>query len=188
MKITRRNMIALALAAGPVAALTPARAAGTRVSVTLWDRGPMSMQMLSGMKGLGFGMHHGEGFRHGPAMMGGQAAKGMMGNGMGPMGIDATPDKVPAGAVTFEVRNDSAGIVHEMIVAPLPKDGAELPFGEAEDEVDEDAAGSLGEVSELDPGESGSLTRTLAPGEYILFCNVPGHYRLGMWTTLTVTG
>jgi uncharacterized cupredoxin-like copper-binding protein len=52
--------------------------------------------------------------------------------------------------------------------------------------VNEDAAGHLGEVSELDPGQSGSLSMKLDPGTYMLFCNVPGHYMAGMWTTITV--
>jgi uncharacterized cupredoxin-like copper-binding protein len=56
----------------------------------------------------------------------------------------------------------------------------------AESRVNEDAAGHLGEVSELDPGQSGSLSMKLDPGTYMLFCNVPGHYMAGMWTTITV--
>ena len=43
------------------------------------------------------------------------------------------------------------------------------------------------EVSELDPGASGSLTVALQPGKYLLICNVPGHYASGMWTEFTVT-
>ena len=50
----------------------------------------------------------------------------------------------------------------------------------------EDAAGHLGEVSELDPGKSGSLSMKLDPGTYMLLCNVAGHYMAGMWTTITV--
>jgi uncharacterized cupredoxin-like copper-binding protein len=44
----------------------------------------------------------------------------------------------------------------------------------------------MGEVSELDPGKSGSLTLTLDAGTYMLFCNLPGHYMAGMWTFVTV--
>ena len=61
-----------------------------------------------------------------------------------------------------------------------------LPYIAAESEVDEDGIGDLGEVSELEPGKSGSLTLNLRPGKYVLFCNVPGHYMGGMWTLLTV--
>jgi len=43
-------------------------------------------------------------------------------------------------------------------------------------------------VSELAPGKSGVLRIALKPGKYILYCNAPGHYALGMWTEITVTG
>jgi uncharacterized cupredoxin-like copper-binding protein len=28
----------------------------------------------------------------------------------------------------------------------------------------------------------------MQPGTYILYCNIAGHYAMGMWTLLTVTG
>jgi len=43
-------------------------------------------------------------------------------------------------------------------------------------------------VSELEPGQSGSLTIAMKPGKYILFCNIPGHYVMGMWAILEITG
>ncbi len=59
-------------------------------------------------------------------------------------------------------------------------------YDETMQKVDEDAAGHLGEVAELEPGASGSLTLTMKPGTYILYCNIPGHYAAGMWTLFTV--
>jgi uncharacterized cupredoxin-like copper-binding protein len=59
-----------------------------------------------------------------------------------------------------------------------------------------DETGSLGEASRtggegagegIVPGASGWLTITLAPGQYELVCNLPGHYTAGMHTQLTVT-
>jgi uncharacterized cupredoxin-like copper-binding protein len=44
-----------------------------------------------------------------------------------------------------------------------------------------------GEVSELNPGATGSLTVALKPGRYLLICNVPGHFASGMWTEFEVT-
>jgi uncharacterized cupredoxin-like copper-binding protein len=46
---------------------------------------------------------------------------------------------------------------------------------------------TLGEVSDLDPGKEGKLTINLKPGEYLLFCNMKGHYQAGMLAHLTVT-
>ena len=68
------------------------------------------------------------------------------------------------------------------------KDASEtLPYLNTENRVDEEHGSHLGEVSELDPGQSGALTITLKPGMYALFCNIPQHYMDGMWTLLTVT-
>lgn len=102
------------------------------------------------------------------------------------MSIEIDQASVTAGKVTFEVTNDSKEIVHEMLVSPISGPDAMLPFVDAENRVDEEASGDLGEVSELEPGKSGSLSLDLKPGLYVLFCNVPGHYGAGMWTTLVV--
>lgn len=69
---------------------------------------------------------------------------------------------------------------------PINNDRAGLPYNKAENKVIEDDAGHLGEVAELEPGQNGALTLTLKPGQYILYCNIPGHYALGMWTLFTV--
>lgn len=99
--------------------------------------------------------------------------------------ITADQKTVPAGEVTFQVSNDSKQLVHEMIVSAIGDTTKPLPYLENENRADEDNAGDLGEVSELDPGKGGSLTITLKPGTYLLYCNVPGHYMSGMWTTIT---
>ena len=138
--------------------------ANSSVTVKLWDKGG-TMDMSKNM-GMGMGMH------------------GNM--TMAVMGIKATPAVLPQGKVTFKVTNISTTIIHEMLVAPIANAAAVLPFIEAENRADETKAGDLGEVSELDPGKSGELSIVLKPGLYILFCNVPGHYAAGMWTTVTV--
>jgi uncharacterized cupredoxin-like copper-binding protein len=105
---------------------------------------------------------------------------------MAPMAIKLDKTIVNAGKVTFVVKNVSQETIHEMLVAPIKDKDTVLAFVEAENKVDEEKSGDLGEVSELDPGKSGSLTLDLKPGLYVLYCNVPGHYSVGMWTTLTV--
>ena len=105
---------------------------------------------------------------------------------MAVMHVSADKTEVPAGEVTFTVTNQSKEIVHEMLVVKVADTGKPLPYVEDESRVDEDAAGHLGEVSELDPGGSGSLTLTLDKGTYMLFCNIPGHYAAGMWTLVKV--
>ena len=159
-KISMSCVIAVAF----VAPLSAPAFADAVVKVTLLDKGG-EMDMSKNM-GLGMGM------------------KGDM--KMSPMSIEINPKTVPVGKVTFRVTNKSNAVVHEMIVAAVKNENFVLPYKEAENRADEDKAGDLGEVSELDPGKSGSLIVEMKPGTYLLYCNVPGHYMMGMWTTLNV--
>ncbi|QKC83936.1 plastocyanin/azurin family copper-binding protein [Mesorhizobium sp. NZP2077] len=106
---------------------------------------------------------------------------------MATMRIKLDQTVVSAGKISFEVQNSSKDTVHEMIVVPVsdPKKTT-LPYVPNENRVNEDAAGHLGEVSELDPGKTGSLTLDLKPGNYAVFCNIPGHFMNGMWATILV--
>jgi len=171
MKITRRNLLVLVSGIVAAGAVTPSFAAGTVVNVSLWDKGPNSMDMLGEGKMMGFGM----------GMMAGKMKNEMM-------GISLDVQEVAAGDVTFEAVNNSKDFVHEMIIIPAPASGKPLPYNKDMERVEEETAGSLGEVSELDPGKKGALRVELKPGKYILLCNVPGHYALGMWTVINVTG
>ena len=165
--ISRRNTSALAAGLFAFLAGTAAVSAETTVKVSLWDKGPDSVMMDDAhMKMMGK-MH--------------------MDMAMVTMGIKLDVPSVPAGTVTFDVTNDSKGIIHEMILSPLKSDQAELPYIADENRVDEETAGHLGEVSELDAGKGGSLIVDLTPGSYILYCNIPGHFIDGMWTVLKVT-
>ena len=103
------------------------------------------------------------------------------------MGITLDQQAVPAGKITFKLANDSRGMYHEMVVAPLPEGVAELPFDTTENRIVEAEAQALGEGPELAPRTRGEVTLELAAGTYVLFCNLPGHFASGMWTLLTVT-
>jgi uncharacterized cupredoxin-like copper-binding protein len=88
---------------------------------------------------------------------------------------------VKAGAVTFTMRN-AGKVAHEMIVLKTSKaPGSLAGTGSSASEK-----GSLGEISGIKPGKSGKLTLTLKPGKYVLFCNLPGHYKSGQFTGFTV--
>ena len=157
---------ALAAAAISIAAfVTPALADAT-IKVKLADiGGMMDMSKMLEMK-MGMGMH---GDMH-----------------MAMMSIEADQVSVPAGRVTFDVTNESKETIHEMLISPIAGLDVTLPYSAAESRVDEKASGELGEVEELEPGKSGSLTLELKPGLYVLFCNIPGHFNAGMWTTIEV--
>jgi uncharacterized cupredoxin-like copper-binding protein len=101
------------------------------------------------------------------------------------MRIVATPQTVKPGRVTLHAINESKIQVHEVIVTR--DDGTRpLPMDAKQDRVIEKRVHPLGEIGDLAPGKSGTLTVKLKPGTYVLFCNEPGHYHDGMATTLTV--
>lgn len=159
VKLAAPCLLALALAA------PGAFAAVTTIKVKLADVGG-TMDMSKGM-GLGIGM-------------GGDMKKATM-------SVEVDKTTVKAGKVTFNVTNISKETVHELIVSPITDTSETLPYINNENRVDEEHGSHLGEVSELEPGQSGALTVTLKPGMYALFCNIPNHYMDGMWTLLTVT-
>ncbi len=159
MKIGMK-LSALGLVAGLVLLGNSAMAEET-INVSLWDR-----------PGVAMSMGHAMGRNADPATAS--------------MGITVDMANVAAGEVTFNVTNSSANMIHEMVVVPLAAPGAPLPYDATAMMVDEDAAGAIGEVAELDPGATGTVTLHLDPGTYALICNVPGHYAGGMWTTITV--
>jgi uncharacterized cupredoxin-like copper-binding protein len=111
----------------------------------------------------------------------------LTGEGTGKMGIAPDQSTLQAGRVTFAVKNDATTESHEMLVVKLPSADAELPYDAAKQRVVEGKVKKLGEVSDLKPGASKTMTLTLTPGTYKLICNVKGHYMAGMSALLTVT-
>lgn len=150
---------AILIGAAPVAA-----SATTLVKVELWDKGAgmaMPSDQIYGTPGV-------------------DSSKASM-------GVKLSRASAPAGVVMFVVTNSSKVMQHEMIVMALADAAKPLPYIDADARVDEDKAGDKGEVSELETGKTGTLSVTLAPGKYLLICNVPNHFAAGMWTTFTVT-
>ena len=98
-----------------------------------------------------------------------------------------TPDKtsVPSGGETF-VATNAGTVKHELVVikTDLAPDSLKL----SGDEVDEKASGQkIGEIEEFSPGKTERATFNLQPGKYVLFCNIPDHYRQGVRTGFEVT-
>ena len=107
---------------------------------------------------------------------------------MATMGITVDKPEIPAGEVTFAVINDSQEFYHSLAIAPVADVATALPYLSDKMMVDEAAAGTVARGKELRPHDSGSVKVALQPGTYILFCNVGGHYVMGMWTLITVKG
>jgi uncharacterized cupredoxin-like copper-binding protein len=97
--------------------------------------------------------------------------------------ITIDPEAVPAGNVTFDVTNDGS-MVHEIEV--FSGDSVDLPISNGvADTGDMDL---VDEVEDILPGGNPELRLRLDPGTYIIICNLPGHYAMGMVAKLTVTG
>ena len=176
---------AAALMAVTVGVTTPVGAAESQatVKVALLDMSAsMGMGMMGGM--MGQGMMIGSGMMR-PGMM----SPGMMGAGMmgGMMSIRTDQSTVRSGPVRFDVTNWSRGMLHEMLVVAVDSSAAPLPYDYVQAKVAEDQAKILGDTSELQPNASRVLDLTLAPGSYLLICNVAGHYAAGMAVPFTVT-
>jgi uncharacterized cupredoxin-like copper-binding protein len=67
----------------------------------------------------------------------------------------------------------------------LPADA--LPLGPDGLSVNEDWLDGVGELSDVGAGTVGTLPLALAPGRYVFFCNLDGHYLGGMHTVLEVS-
>lgn len=98
---------------------------------------------------------------------------------------DATAE---AGSVTISAPNDGK-TKHELVLFKTDDDPASLPL--AGGEVDEEAmekqgAELVGEIEDVEPGQTKDASFDLTPGEYVMFCNLPAHYEQGMYGSFTV--
>lgn len=100
----------------------------------------------------------------------------------GPMTMEVKPGTVPAGKVTITASNTGT-IEHEVVV--LKTDTPYDQLAVTDGRVSEDD--SVGEISEFAAGTSESVTLDLAPGNYVLVCNIADHYSMGMRAPLVVT-
>jgi uncharacterized cupredoxin-like copper-binding protein len=102
--------------------------------------------------------------------------------------VDMGTTEVPAGHVAFSVFNRGPS-THEFLIVRTDLGSGNLPIGSDGLTVDEDSAqlDPVKEDSELDIGISRALVVDLAPGHYVLYCNLEGHYLGGMHASLVVT-
>lgn len=105
----------------------------------------------------------------------------------GKMNMTMSADKVKAGPVEFEVNNASTELMHEFLITPWRGAITKLPYDAKGMQVAEDKLPRLQGVEDMKPGLATTLRLVLAPGEYAVFCNQPGHYKMGMVRRFTVT-
>jgi uncharacterized cupredoxin-like copper-binding protein len=97
----------------------------------------------------------------------------------------AAPKRLNAGDVVLRVRNRGPD-AHELLVIRLGPKG--LPFRGDGLTVDEDAV-ERNEAGVLEPADAGDVRNLevhLAPGRYVLLCNMSGHYLGGMRRVVVV--
>jgi len=110
---------------------------------------------------------------------------------MGDYYFDPEDATAKAGPATIEAPNEGK-MEHELVLFKSEMDPAKLPT-DANGEVDEEKldesseAEEIGEIADVEPGDTKSEEFDLTPGKYVMFCNLPGHYAQGMYGTLTVT-
>ena len=90
---------------------------------------------------------------------------------------------VKAGAVKFGIRN-SGTMVHDfdLIKTDLAPDKLPIDGGSAKARAD----GLTKQMINIAANRSTTLSADLAPGSYVIICNVAGHYQLGMRVALKV--
>ena len=96
------------------------------------------------------------------------------------------PDTVSisSGLTNFTVANDGTGVHNFRVIATdlapdaLPLDGTQ---------VDEDSLTVVAEIGLFGPGDTRLTPATqLEPGNYVLICNIAGHYEEGMFAGFEV--
>ena len=94
---------------------------------------------------------------------------------------------VPAGTVRFRIFNQGP-TTHELSVIRTDRAPDKLPLQRDGLTVNEDAPGldHLDEAEGLDIGDRRTLVLHLPAGNYVLYCNMEGHYLGGMHAAFTV--
>lgn len=167
MKLSRRSAIVAVSGVLPFLLSSRAADAGSVIKVPLWDKGAASMDGMDTMTPMGMAMPG--------AMM-----------DMATMGVTVDTLEIPAGQTEFVVVNESQEFYHSVTISLVIDPTKELPYLIDARMVDEEAVGTIAHVKELRPHDSGSVTVDMQPGTYILYCNIAGHYVMGMWTVVTV--
>jgi uncharacterized cupredoxin-like copper-binding protein len=98
--------------------------------------------------------------------------------------ISIDPSEVAAGDVTFTINNEGPS-AHEFVVIKSDTAPGDLPVEDGL--VTEDGIDVIGEAEDIAPSTTTDLTLELEAGQYVIICNLPGHYQQGMNVGLKVT-
>lgn len=90
---------------------------------------------------------------------------------------------IRAGETKIGVRNRGSQ-PHDLVLLRTDLAPDKLPYDVGRARADE--PGLVARTKELRAGGTAAVTATLEPGQYVIICNVAGHYGLGMRTSLRV--
>jgi uncharacterized cupredoxin-like copper-binding protein len=101
------------------------------------------------------------------------------------MEIVLSSNTAPAGPIDFVIKNVGRQ-PHEFVVLKTDQPLDKLP--QKQGELDEEGAGlkNVAEEEDIKSGETKTLHANLTPGNYVLVCNLPGHFPAGMKTAFVV--
>ncbi|MBV8159472.1 MAG: hypothetical protein JO265_00970 [Acidimicrobiia bacterium] len=101
--------------------------------------------------------------------------------------VNVVPTTLTPGTHAFTIANDGR-TEHELLVFHTDLDPAAFPLGQDGD-INEEAPG-MNKISDGDniaPGGTQQRTVDLSrPGTYVFVCNLPGHFKAGMYQVVTV--
>jgi uncharacterized cupredoxin-like copper-binding protein len=99
----------------------------------------------------------------------------------------AVATTITQGTSTFTISNTGT-IPHELLVFKSDLEPSAYPVDAAGD-IKEEGAGVtlLSDGDNIDPEGSQVRAIDLTPGTYLFVCNIPGHFKAGMFTVVTVT-
>jgi uncharacterized cupredoxin-like copper-binding protein len=105
----------------------------------------------------------------------------------GKFGILMSTNHAEEGAVEFTIKNTSTVMLHEFLITPWKGAITALPYDAKTQQVKEEKLPKLAGVEDMKPGAEAILRLPLKAGRYVVFCDQPGHYKMGMVADFTVT-
>lgn len=98
--------------------------------------------------------------------------------------ITVSPATFKAGSIKFGIRNNGA-MVHDFDLIKTDVAFDKLPLDTGSGKAKDD--GLVKQMINIAANRSTTLTADLAPGNYVIVCNIPGHYQLGMRVAFKVS-
>lgn len=101
--------------------------------------------------------------------------------------VQLSAASAPAGTIDFAAHNDGPS-QHEFVVFKTDQAEDALPIDAATNAIDEKGPGvtHVDEIQQFDKGLTQELKVNLPAGRYVLVCNLPTHYKLGMHAVFQV--